>query len=453
MIDLATRVQVASSPTTTTTSSRPGSSIRSSGSSSTEISENEDYAWHLMDALYFPTARSSICAGDESISIDDALADPSGGVLGMSLANSAASLYPFDQTADIPHFPELSLAMLGIDGEEGTVRTSEPINVGNKEDQEYELSRVVNRQRFQDLLDAPMGMRRFSEWVDEEGSAYSKAVLQLYIDVRAYGALVKEVEVSQAVASRKAFDVLTGVAKRDDGDTTTGRLTFSSDLIKYTENRLGTVSAFRHMLRPSGEVPLGTDTIPVPPPDSPKPSIRKSKWITSLRTKSSENLETSELSDCLLSTPHSQKLPIPIQEHVTTFSSAYSKLIIFDARDRKIQYVTPPLLAHLGYTVKSAKDRLSPLLLSLDILDLIVAQNENEAKATKTIVRQVIEEGETHSLFAGLALAQTRRTAYMPDFLIDGVTPDGRKFARCLLHLTPMKDDRDVIQTFVVAVG
>ena len=75
-------------------------------------------------------------------------------------------------------------------------------------------------------------------------------------------------------------------------------------------------------------------------------------------------------------------------------------------------------------------------------LDLFAARTTSEANLLKSTVRKVIEDREQHSIFAGIALAQTRRTAYMPDEAIDGISEDGRKFTRSLLHLTPLKDGR-----------
>ncbi len=76
------------------------------------------------------------------------------------------------------------------------------------------------------------------------------------------------------------------------------------------------------------------------------------------------------------------------------------------------------------------------------LLDLVVAQTADEATLVKNTLRKIIDDRETHSMFSGIALAQTRRTAMMPEGAVEGVSEDGRKFTRSLMHLTPLKDGK-----------
>lgn len=50
-------------------------------------------------------------------------------------------------------------------------------------------------------------------------------------------------------------------------------------------------------------------------------------------------------------------------------------------------------------------------------------------------------DGESHSMFVGLAMSDTRRaTDISTERSPDGRSYDGRAFSRSLIHLTPVKD-------------
>nr|XP_019010642.1 uncharacterized protein I206_05116 [Kwoniella pini CBS 10737]OCF49423.1 hypothetical protein I206_05116 [Kwoniella pini CBS 10737] len=136
---------------------------------------------------------------------------------------------------------------------------------------------------------------------------------------------------------------------------------------------------------------------------------------------------------------------------MSTFSAAHSKLLIFDAKCGRIQYVTPPLLAYLRYPIRTHRDRLASQLVHMDIVDLLTGESSGETSSIIKSVRQIIAEQSTHSVFGGLLLCPSGRDA--PDHIADAVTDGGRKYARSLLHLTPVKDRKDKSQMYVVVVG
>ena len=57
----------------------------------------------------------------------------------------------------------------------------------------------------------------------------------------------------------------------------------------------------------------------------------------------------------------------------------------------------------------------------------------------KRTVSQIVDDGQTHSLFAGLALATSKPLEDTPEWAVSGRSEDGTRFTKGLLHFTPLK--------------
>ncbi|WWC92025.1 uncharacterized protein L201_006979 [Kwoniella dendrophila CBS 6074] len=290
-----------------------------------------------------------------------------------------------------------------------------------------------------------------------------------------------QIDVTSAMSGTKAFknlqDLVTGGPSDKSGPV--DRFGFSDDLINSTEKELSRPSIIRQIRVSSGSqsqiqsqpesslagsamTPFSSYPGNQPIPNrkqsfaasltSPKlSSDKKSSWLSKLKKGGDTDIAMDSYSPSIVSTPSNLQIPARIRDRMSTFSAAHSKMIIFDAKCGRIQYVTPPLLAYLRYPIRTHKDRLSSSLLRLDILDILTGANPIETKSITKSVRDIISSESTQSVYAGLLVSQSSRFA--PDHIADDLTDSGKKYARSLLHLTPVKDRKNKSEMYVVVVG
>ncbi|WWC95038.1 hypothetical protein V866_001890 [Kwoniella sp. B9012] len=277
-----------------------------------------------------------------------------------------------------------------------------------------------------------------------------------------------QIDVTSAISSSKAFKNLEDLVDGKGGkDRSANAFDFSDELLVHAEKHLPTTSIGRQLQRsPSSVSAPTTPSLPYPGPaaatlryqtSSPKigsPQVsqdRRSSWISKLKKRTdipipmTSNIITPNGN---VATP---QIPARLRDRMSDFSAAHAKLIIFDAKCGRIQYVTPPLLAYLRYPIRKHRDRLASSLLRMDIVDLLTGGTPSETNSIIKSIDDIVSNESTHSVFAGLLLFQSGRDA--PDHIADAVTEGGKRYARSLLHLTPVKDRRDKSQLYVVVVG
>ena len=76
----------------------------------------------------------------------------------------------------------------------------------------------------------------------------------------------------------------------------------------------------------------------------------------------------------------------------------------------------------------------------LSVLDLVTGASSTEANNFKRTIQQVVEDGGSHSLFAGLRRAESNRLSSISEDTVGGDSEEDKDFVESLLHLTPMKD-------------
>ncbi|WVF72292.1 hypothetical protein IAT40_007105 [Kwoniella sp. CBS 6097] len=297
-----------------------------------------------------------------------------------------------------------------------------------------------------------------------------------------------QIDVTSAMSGAKAFKNLKDLAQPNstdrDGGLGLGNFGFSDEVINRTEKQLSRQSVVRqirdHSNNSQPETIASSPTIAYPGPNhvshrkqsfaaanmssptfssssmgSPKlSSDKKSTWFSKLRSGGDSPIP---MSSSTVPTTNDDtaavRVPPKIRDRMSTFSAAHSKLIIFDAKCGRIQYVTPPLLAYLRYPVRSHKDRLASGLLRMDITEILTGETPAETASIIKAVRNTVSAQSTHSTFAGLLLSQSGQRRDAPDHIADAVTDTGKKYARSLLHLTPVKDRKNKSQMYVAVVG
>ncbi|WWC64927.1 uncharacterized protein I303_107541 [Kwoniella dejecticola CBS 10117] len=278
-----------------------------------------------------------------------------------------------------------------------------------------------------------------------------------------------QIDVTSAMSGSKAFQNLQDLVQntKEEGGPA-GAVKFSPQLVKNVEQQLSRpLILSRSSLGPipkqadvrsqsisypgSSMVPQRKNSLP---PNLTSPELgqeKKSTWLSKLKKggpKSDIAMDSYSMSSAVASAP---SIPSKMRDRMSTFSAAHAKLLVFDAKCGRIQYVTPPLLAYLRYPIRSHKDRLASSLLRMDILDLLTGETPTETQSILKSVRDIISGQSTHSVFGGLLLSPSGRDA--PDHIADAVTASGKKYARSLLHLTPVKDRKDQSQMYIVVVG
>ncbi|OCF61448.1 hypothetical protein L486_01096 [Kwoniella mangroviensis CBS 10435] len=277
-----------------------------------------------------------------------------------------------------------------------------------------------------------------------------------------------QIDVTSAISSSKAFknleDLVDGKGVEDRSANAFG---FSDELLVHAEKHLSTPSIGRQLQRPPSSVSASTTpSLPYPGPtavtqryqtSSPKigsPQIsqdRRSSWISKFKKRTDVPISMTSNIITTNGNAATPQIPARLRDRISDLSAAHAKLIIFDAKCGRIQYVTPPLLAYLRYPIRKRKDRLASSLLRMDIVDLLTGETPSETNSIIKSIDDIVSNESTHSVFAGLLLFQSGRDA--PDHIADAVTEGGKRYARSLLHLTPVKDRRDKSQLYVVVVG
>ncbi|WVW86512.1 hypothetical protein I302_108561 [Kwoniella bestiolae CBS 10118] len=279
-----------------------------------------------------------------------------------------------------------------------------------------------------------------------------------------------QIDVTAAISGAKAFKNLEDLVGAKDGkNQVVNTLDFSDELIGHAERHLSNPSVARQLRRIFEESPVNAPATPLlsypgpnsvtrkqstvsPQMSSPKiPSQKKSSWLSKLKQKGDVPIVMDSRTVPSGRDAKIQAIPAKIRDRMTNFTAAHSKLIVFDAKCGRIQYVTPPLMAYLRYPIRSHKDRLASSLLRMDIVDLLTGETPNETTTIVSSVKNIVATESTQSVFAGLLLSPSGRDA--PDHIADAVTDDGKRYARSLLHLTPVKDRRDKSQLYIVVVG
>ncbi|OCF35409.1 hypothetical protein I316_02959 [Kwoniella heveanensis BCC8398] len=296
-----------------------------------------------------------------------------------------------------------------------------------------------------------------------------------------------QIDVTSAMSASKAFKDLKDLAQpiTTDKDGALGSFGLSEEVINrnvQTEKQLSRQSIVRQIRQQShaqSETTSPSQAVSYPGPNtvsqrkqsfapvaslsspvfssssnnSPKlSSDKKSTWFLKLKSGVDSPIAmTSNTVPSSIDDPSAVRIPAGMRDRMSDFTAAHSKLIVFDAKCGRIQYVTPPLLAYLRYPIRSHKDRLASGLLRLDISEILTGETPTQTASIVKSVRDVVSAQSTHSVFAGLLLSQSGRGA--PDYIADALTDNGKKFVRSLLHLTPVKDRRNASQMYVVVVG
>ncbi|WRT68780.1 uncharacterized protein IL334_005760 [Kwoniella shivajii] len=270
-----------------------------------------------------------------------------------------------------------------------------------------------------------------------------------------------QIDVTRVMSKTKSYDPLQDLAKNKmaDADRALEEFEFSPELIKSTDEKLKKPSVMRQISQLASP-PLDHDitSLAYPGPETKAPrrpqpsaaSLKTSKWLAKLGKSSSQSsLPIKSPSQSSIDAVATE-VPEHIRDRVAVFTAAHSKLILFDAKCRRIQYVTPALLAYLRHPIRTPKDRFSSSLLHTDIDDLLIGSNAIETDTIKSAVRTVVSNQSTHSVYAGLLVSRSR---HIPDNIADAYTESGQRYARSLLHLTPVKDRRNASQMYVVVIG
>ncbi|KAK8844521.1 hypothetical protein IAR55_006367 [Kwoniella newhampshirensis] len=262
-----------------------------------------------------------------------------------------------------------------------------------------------------------------------------------------------QIDVTTAMSTSRPFETLQDIAKsgKSRGESKAAEFEFSAELVKSADTQLQRPSALRQMSQVSS-APLSKKSASVPyqgpnlaadrqqAPTSP--GMKSSKWISKLVKTSPTQPSVGKFT---------AETPEHIRDRISVFSAAHSKLIVFDAKCGRIQYVTPSLLSYLHYPIRTHKDRLSSRLLRMDISDILTGANLAETQSVKSTIRAVVSNQTTHSIIAGLVASQESDVSSDIAYVM---TETGMKYSRIsLLHFTPVKDGRDMAQMYVVVVG
>ncbi|KAH9822364.1 PAS domain-containing protein [Melampsora americana] len=139
-----------------------------------------------------------------------------------------------------------------------------------------------------------------------------------------------------------------------------------------------------------------------------------------------------------------------LEKNISSFQSAYSRLLLFRKNSRTIVFVTSEALEFLGLPTETHHDTYSSALLHTDFFDLIDMSTHKKTKNLKNSLKKVIQDNLAASVKCRLAwslipppdhhgaLARTKKATVARD---------------CVVHLSPLVDCSSTCTSYIAVIG
>ncbi|KAL8287255.1 hypothetical protein RQP46_003707 [Phenoliferia psychrophenolica] len=134
--------------------------------------------------------------------------------------------------------------------------------------------------------------------------------------------------------------------------------------------------------------------------------------------------------------------PLQVFRKLMEFQSTYSRVILFRKGDRAILFATPELLAFCGLPETSAHD-----LVGSDFLKVLGGVTKEDSSRLRRNIKAATDQGHSYSLAVGLQIKTSQ------NILLRRKTESDRHLKQCILHLTPLCDQRGDVEAYVAVFG
>lgn len=174
--------------------------------------------------------------------------------------------------------------------------------------------------------------------------------------------------------------------------------------------------------------------------------LAKLNWLTSIvkREKEVVDLEFNGFSKLATQSPCET-----LEGNISSFQSAYSRLLLFRKNSRKVVFVTSDALEFLGLPTETHHDTYSSALIHTDFFDLMDMGTHRKTKNLRTSLKKVIQDNLAASVKCRLAWSHVPTTDQHVPLLSKKAT-----IARdCVVHLSPLVDCSSSCTSYIAVIG
>ncbi|EGG00118.1 uncharacterized protein MELLADRAFT_118111 [Melampsora larici-populina 98AG31] len=173
--------------------------------------------------------------------------------------------------------------------------------------------------------------------------------------------------------------------------------------------------------------------------------LAKLNWLTSIVKREKEVLDLEFQGYSKFATPCET-----LENNISSFQSAYSKLLLFRKNSRTIVFVTSDALKFLGLPTDTFHDTYSSALIHTDFFDIVDMGTHRKTKNLKTSLKKVILDNLAASVKCRLAWSHTPSSDH------HGALARLKKATvakDCVVHLSPLVDCSSSCTSYIAVIG